>query len=106
MFNWTTKKKLKTELEALKKQLHTRAVTGEPYIIPNYIVMAWTPLGFFGSYYVPQARNEEHAIDQVREWFYRVAGIKTPWCKEYGPEQLKITQFKAKKLDNSQIHVV
>ena len=89
-----------------KKPEPSPVITGVPYEIPNYIVLAWTPLGFFGSYHVPQARNEEHAVDQVREWLYRTAGIKAPWKEEYGRQQLQIVQLKAKKLDNAQIHAI
>lgn len=94
-------------LEDTVERQNKTLVTGEPYEVPNFVVHVFTEHGYFGAYYVPQAKDEEHAINQVRQWMFEMFGLKAPWKPEYeGEAFVRITEMKAKKLNNSEIHAL
>ena len=84
------------------------SITEKPTYLPNYIVIAYlqgldTPGPF---YYVPQAKTEEHAINQVREYLFRIAGIKAPYDPTDPAATLKILRFNAIKIKNDTIQAL
>ena len=76
--------------------------------VPNYIVLAHCVDQDIARpvYYVPVAKDEEHAISQVREFLFRVVGIKTPWDPKDVDCPLKIARYSAVKLKNDTIQAV